>query len=362
MTFFTKIALVGLGLKTCALAGPSAAESCSSSGRWKTLAPVPNTRQEHGVAAIGDTTIAAVGGVVADGFNLSSTDLVQLYDITSNTWKTVAPVPIKVNHPNVASVGSKLYVLGGLIEGPRSGAGLSINWVASGDSFAYDTNIGTWSQLPTMPPGTEKGSAVTVAHGSVIYLAGGMTTLTPGAQDAVNSVITFDTSSNTWQRLPAGAAELPESRQHSAGGVLGTTLVVAAGRRYSQTMTRNTIFQLDLTNTTAGWKTSKTRLPTARGGISGGAVGSRMYVFGGEGNPATDSGVFNQTESFDVPTQRATSLAVMAFPRHGTQAAVANGKIYIPGGGLQQDGKPVFTNGTATFFRQTNHFDVYTPC
>jgi N-acetylneuraminic acid mutarotase len=213
-----------------------------------------------------------------------------------------------------------------------------------------------------MPPGTEKGSAVTVAYGDSIYLAGGMTSLRQMEQDAVDSVITFNTSSNSWQRLPAGAAELPESRQHTAGGIVGSKFIVAAGRRYSQRMTRDIIFELDFKNTTAGWRTRKNHLPTARGGVSGGGVGSRMYVFGGEGNPVTYNGIFNQTESFDVSTGQASSLGVMPVPRHGTQAGVANGKIYIPGGGLQQDGVQVVSNGTITFFQQSNHFDVYIPC
>jgi N-acetylneuraminic acid mutarotase len=313
------------------------------------------------VAVIDELTIAAVGGTAKNGDTVRTIDLVQLYDIASNKWKTVAPLPIKINHPNVAAVGNKLYVLGGLVDGPVTSDG-SINWQASGDTFQYDVTADRWSQLPTMPPGTERGSAVTVAYGDSIYLAGGMTILAQTGQDAVDSVISFNTTSNTWQRLPAGAAELPESRQHTAGGIVGSTFLVAAGRRYGQTGTRNTVFALDFNNLTAGWTTSKTHLPTSRGGVSGGVVGSRIYVFGGEGNPATYNGIFNQTESFDLTTQRAASLGVMPVPRHGTQAGVAKGKIYIPGGGLDQDGKQVVINGTITYGRSTDYFDVYIPC
>ena len=367
MISIRSIGLLGLTWPYYVLAWPSLATNRSNHSHWETLASIPNPRQEHGVAAIGRSTIAAVGGTAVDGLYVSSTDLVQLYDIPSDTWKTVAPLPIKINHPNVASVGPKLYVLGGLVDGPASGdvsgseGGTTINWQATGASFAYDPQTDSWSPLPSMPPGTARGSAVTVAYGPRIYLAGGMTVLSARAQDAVDSVLAFDTHTENWQRLPAAAAQLPESRQHAAGGLVGDMLLVAAGRRYGQTLVRDTLFTLDLTNLTAGWSTSATHFPTARGGVSGGAVGTKMYVFGGEGNPATYNGIFNETEAVDLVSGRAERLGVMPVPRHGTQAAVVGGKIYIPGGGLQQDGKAVGANGTIMFGQQTNYFDVYIP-
>ncbi|KAG6357601.1 hypothetical protein INS49_013478 [Diaporthe citri] len=326
-------------------------------GQWIDLASIPSPRQEHGVTAIENTTIAIVGGDVPVGNVSETTDLIQLYDIASNTWTTGSPIPYKVNHPNVVGVGQKLYLLGGLASGSLS-PGLTLNLVASGDSYVYDASTDVWTDLPPMPNGTERGSAIVGVHDGIIYLAGGMTVLQSGYQDAVNSVISFNTTSNEWQRLPAPAAELPESRQHAAGSVVGDAFYVFGGRWYGQANTRNTVFRLDLTNQTTGWQTSPV-MPTARGGISGGAVGAKFYVFGGEGNPESSTGVFNQSEVFDTESQEWTVLEPMKVPRHGTQAAAVGSLVYIPGGGLQQDGKEVVVDGAISYQQPTAHFDAY---
>lgn len=324
------------------------------------LAPIPTARQEHGTTAKGNTTIAILGGIIPVGNSTQTTDLFQLYDIASDTWSTKSPAPYKVNHPNIAAVGEKLYLLGGLTEGPTA-PGLSMNWVASGACHVYDFATDSWSELAPMPNGTERGSSIVGVHGEMIYLAGGMTVLQPAYQDAVDSVLSFNTTSGAWQRLGFAAAELPESRQHAAGSVIGSTFYVVGGRRYGQLYTRNTVFELDLLHQDAGWKLSQGHMPTSRGGISGGAVGDTFYVFGGEGNPNATTGVFNQSEAFDVKAQRWSELKPMSVPRHGTQAASSGDRIYIPGGGLQQDGKQVVIGGKVTFQNPTSHFDAYCP-
>ncbi|KAI9039300.1 Kelch repeat-containing protein [Aspergillus affinis] len=338
----------------------SAAASCRS-GQWVNLAPIPTqSRQEHGTVAIGNSTIAILGGIVPVEHGTQTTDILQLYDITLNSWRTASPAPYPVNHPNLAVVGNTLYSLGGLVDGPVS-PGIVMNWVASTSSHAYDLATDTWTELAPMPNGTERGSAIMGVHGEMVYLAGGMTVLQTEYQDAVNIVTAFNTTSGTWKRLSAEAAELPESRQHGSGAVIGDTFYVAGGRRFGQENTRDTVFELDLTNQATGWRTSSGHMSVPRGGLSGSAVGSKLYTFGGEGNPTTYTGLFNQSEVFDTVSQRWRKLAPMAVPRHGTQAATLGGRVYIPGGGLQQDGKNVTIDGVTAIHRSTSHFDAYCP-
>jgi N-acetylneuraminic acid mutarotase len=144
---------------------------------WLNLAPIPIALQEHSTVAINDTTIAVIGGVIpgANG-TMDTTDLMLFYDIPSNTWRNKTPSPYKVNHPNVAVVCGKLYLLGGLVDGPVI-PGSPINWVASAESYVYDPTLDAWKELEPMPSGTERGSANIGVHGEMIYLAGGMTLL-----------------------------------------------------------------------------------------------------------------------------------------------------------------------------------------
>ncbi|PWY82395.1 galactose oxidase [Aspergillus eucalypticola CBS 122712] len=274
-----------------------------SSGRWVNLASIPTPRQEHGTVAIGNSTIAIVGGIASQDNSSTAvtTDLVQLYDIAYNTWRTVSPALFRVNHPNLASVApNKLNLLGGLTDVPHpKGQDLDINWNASKDCYNYDAATDTWAEVASMPSGTERGSSVV------------------------------------------------ESRQHATGAVIGDTFYVIGGRRYGQMYHRDTVFELALQNIEAGWRTSTGHMPTSRGGIFG------VLLMG--------SSMFSVVKEIEIPSPRWVELMPMAVPRHGTQAAVAEGCIYIPGGGLQQDGKEVIVGGKSTYHNPTSHFDAYCP-
>ncbi|KAF1974426.1 galactose oxidase, partial [Bimuria novae-zelandiae CBS 107.79] len=252
---------------------------------WVNLTSLSTPRQEHATVAVDNNTIAVVGGVERIGndsvqLNVLTTNLIEPYGILSNTWRTAAPLPIAVNHPNAAATNGHIYLLGGLVnaqEPPISEA----DWIATGNSYDYDPTADSWTSLPSlpsMPNGTERGSAVVGVRGEMIYVAGGMTVLNFNGQDAVTSVIAFNTTSVKWQRVPLVAANLPEGRQHAAGGVVGDTLYVVSGRWFQRTNVRDEVFELDLRNQTAGWKTSLGRMPTARDGIAGGVVGSRFSL------------------------------------------------------------------------------------
>lgn len=333
-TSFNLITLTLLGLLASTSSSTPNYPTACTPNTWVNLTSLPSPRQEHSTVALNSSTIAIVGGVVSStedfyGPAITTTDLVQLYDIPSDQWRTVAPTPYRVNHPNVAVVDGKIYLLGGLIESPPEKGG-TINWVASPACAVYDPAIDAWTSIVSMPPGTERGSAITDVYGDLIYLAGGMTVLKDTYQDAVNTATAFNTSSGTWLRLPPHAAVLPEGRQHGTGAVIEDTFYVVGGRVWSQLDVRGTVFSLDLTNLTSGWQTSPASMPVPRGGLSGDTVGSKLYTFGREGNPNSASGVFNQSEAYDVKTQQWTELPAMAVPRHGTHAAAVGGESVYP--------------------------------
>ncbi|PNP85289.1 hypothetical protein FNYG_01348 [Fusarium nygamai] len=88
---------------------------------------------------------------------MEMTDLLQSYDIPTDSWSTKSAVPHEVNHPNVAVVDNKLYLLGGLVDGLVV-SGVSMNLVASASSYVHDVTSETWSDLAPMPNTTAQGS------------------------------------------------------------------------------------------------------------------------------------------------------------------------------------------------------------
>ncbi|KAF4436468.1 Kelch domain-containing protein 8A [Fusarium austroafricanum] len=336
---FSGITLLSLLTGALASAVPQGANT------WKTLQSIPIApRQEHGVVALSEKTIAIIGGIVpnpdADGFN--TTNIVQFYNTRSNSWRRhVTEAPTEVNHPNVAVVNGKIYLLGGL-SGIRDGA-----WRAFSDSWVYNPDLDEWTELDSVPQGEERGSAGMGVYGHIIYLAGGMRTLEPvgpgGGQDTVDFVSAFDTKTSKWIDLPEAAKKIPEGRDHASASVVGNKFYVLGGRLRGQRNVKDTVFILDLENLEAGWTTSEAKMPTPRGGTVSGTIGTKVYVLGGEGNPADSESMFDQIEVFDTKTEKWEELGTMKLPRHGGAAVAINGGIYLPGGGIKEGGSPVDT-------------------
>ena len=301
---------------------------------WRPLTPIAGgPRQEHTIAALGGR-VYVIGGIYADAAGeLPTTNRVEVYDTRSDSWSDAAPMPIAMNHPNVAAVDGRLYVIGGLSGGT--------SWQALPNSYVYNPRANRWTQLPPMPDGTERGSAAVGVRGTKIYLAGGMRTLTPtpgGLQDTVSTVSSYDVVTGRWETLPS----LPEGRDHVAGAIIGATFYVLGGRDRGQVNVRDTVYAFDLQ--TRRW-TERAPMPTPRGGIASAVVGTNIYTFGGEGNPAAGSNsIFDDTQAYDTVRDRWQVLAPMAIPRHGGAAVAVGNTIYLPGGGNAVGGAPVDIN------------------
>lgn len=309
---------------------------------WTDLAPIPvGTVQEHSTVLFRTSppSLAVIGGLLPNG---STSRNLLLYDIPTDAWSHGASLPLStgLNHPNTAVCNGRIYLLGGL-----TGAW---PWPPSGASAVYNPDTNTWRALASIPAGLERGSAATAVHNGIIYLVGG---LAAGPGPTVDSVIAYNVTADAWiTTLPAAAAKLPEGRDHMAYAQLGSQLFVLGGRKDGGDQVKDTVFVLDLADLNGGWTTRAGRMPTARGGVTGAAVGRVIYTFGGEGNPAPGSnGVFNETEAYDVDADVWTQLPPMKLPRHGTSAVAVGGKVYVPGGGIVMG-----AGGTGTF-------DVFVP-
>ena len=342
MRFFSSTLFPVLILSHFTLASPLAQHPNAPRGKWVSLPFItPAARQEHSTVHIGDT-IYVIAGVPGNSSNTdpgspSEVGTVQSYSLSDRTWRTLPPLPLAMTHPNAAAVDGKVYVLGGL----SVLDGNNLVWSAVPDCFVFDPALQMWSALPPMKPEEARGSAAVGVWGGKVYLAGGMRKLElapNGLQDSVDIVTVYDAQKGTWGTLP----NLPAPRDHSGGVLREGKMYVVGGRDHGQRNVRNTTFMMELEGGKKAWKALAT-MPTARGGISAGTIGDYIVTFGGEGNPDTPSGVFNETEAYDVTRNQWYKLDPMAVPRHGTIATSIGSRIYIPGGGVLQGAGPVTT-------------------
>lgn len=115
--------------------------------------PMPtgvNTFRIHGAGFDDPAVLHAFAGGFDGNLHL-------IYDLTADTWTMGPPMPFGVTDPAVVSVGTNIYVMGGLFPGRTQ---------------IFDTVGGTWLPPgPTMPGGINNTSGAVA--GGVIYVEGG---------------------------------------------------------------------------------------------------------------------------------------------------------------------------------------------
>lgn len=273
---------------------------------WRELPSLPVVQQEHAVVTL-NGKIYVIGGFGPSG---QATSAVAVFDPATKVWSAAAPLPDPIHHVNAAVVGGLIYVVGAI------GAG-TIGSV--GTTEVYDPASNTWTPKASMPAGTERGSSFVGAIGTVIYVAGGLRAA------SVSDVSAYDTVADSWSApLPV----LEVARDHGASAVIDGKLY-AIGGRSSTLFARVDVFD----PTTKTW-TPRAPMPTARAGGMAAIAQGVVVVAGGEGNPATPTGMFDETEAYDPVGNTWYLLPPMRTPRHGGGAATIDGVFYVPAGGI----------------------------
>ncbi|KAK3322911.1 hypothetical protein B0H66DRAFT_515627 [Apodospora peruviana] len=334
---FTSICIITTS--TCYAHSPSPlpVNTRETHASWKPLVDYPaGPIHEHACVTLSATQIAVIGGVLQTGAVLSS---IYIYDIPRNTWTKVASLPVTINHANAAAVSGKIYVLGGMT---------GSSWAGTPKCWVYDPITDKWTSIPSMPAGEARGSAVVGLYNNTIWLASGKT---GSGGTSVTTVSAYDTVAGQWlTSLPEQARNIPEGRDHGGGGIVGTKFYQMGGSLGPISNRKDTVFVLDLDDLKSGWMTRGGRMPTPRRGFASAVVGTKVYTFGGEGNPdPASNGVFKEVEVYDTESDTWASLPAMRIPRHGSCAVAVNGSVYIPGG------------GTASGTPATAAFDSFTP-
>lgn len=277
---------------------------------WQSLASLPEARQDVGVAELGGR-IYVIGGLVQGPDDSPQiVDTVEYYDPLLDTWSTAAPLPATLCGVVAAAVNGQVYAIGGL-------GSLDLDAVDS--LYAYDPDTDTWASRANLPmPRGAGGAAVLDGH---IYVAGGLR-----ADTSVNDFAVYDPVSDTWNTL----TPMPTARDHLGAGTINGIFYAVGGER------RDELFGLleAYDPTSATWRQDLHPMPTARSGVAVAVLANRLFAMGGEGNLNSPTGVFAQTEVY-VPDQDAwQDFPDMTTPRHATAAAALGDRVFVPGGAV----------------------------
>jgi N-acetylneuraminic acid mutarotase len=316
-----------LGTCLCLIALPVFAAQQQDAGGWRTAASAPMKRTEVAAATVGGK-IYVVGGFeepsLGNVLNFAITPTLEEYDPSTDRWTAKAPLPVGLHHVGIGVVGGRLYVIGGYKQ-----SGLSV-WGPVATVYAYDPVADNWSERAPMP--TARGALSVTVHDGKLYAIGGY-------EGRANSaaVEAYDPLRNSW----ASRAPLPTPRDHLATATAAGKIYAIGGRLkgdYHRNLSVTEVYDPGADT----WSRARD-LPTARSGITAAEVGGRVYVFGGEG----PDGTFRENEAYDAVRDVWQAMAPMPTARHGLGSAVADGRIHVISGGPTPGGS--FSNLNEVF-------------
>ena len=260
-----------------------------------------------------------------------NTRKVDIFDPTTNTWSQGADSPQEIHHFQAIAYQGEIWVIGAFT-GPYPKEE-PIEFI-----HAYSPSEDRWRVAGKLPEGRERGAAGVTIYQDKFYLLCGNT---DGHFTGHNTWFDeFDPKTGTWKTLP----DAPNTRDHFQTAIIDGKLYAAGGRNTSgktKHVMDLTVAAVDVYDFATGkWSTlpSDANFPTLRAGTTSVVLGDRLIVMGGESD--TQVPAHSEVEAYDVSDGKWHSLPAMLEGRHGTQAILYKGKIYIAGGSADRGGGP----------------------
>ncbi|MFP4091516.1 MAG: Kelch repeat-containing protein [Cyclobacteriaceae bacterium] len=252
-----------------------------------------------------------------------------IYNPATNTWSQGATPPLEMHHFQAVGYDGKLYVMGALTGGYPDEKPIP-------NIYIYDPATDEWTQGPEIPEDRRRGAAGAFAYNDKLYLVAGIQN---GHTDGyVNWLDEYDPATNNWRQLP----DAPHQRDHVQAAVVDNKIVVAGGRTTSAATGQTlelTVPEVDVYDFETGkWTTLENDIPTMRAGTTSVVLDDQLIVIGGESGSM--EGAHPEVEALNLSSGEWTSLPTLLQGRHGTQAIVHDGKIYIAAGSANRGGGP----------------------
>ena len=305
----------GMEPATAGLFDPMAVDSQSASfeelangATWQTNTPIPQTgglAQMSTVDAGDGASLLVIGGGITGA--LIATNIVRKYDTTTDTWSTVAPMPLPDrSYGSAVRLGGCVYVFGGYD---------GVN--ALNNLFVYHIEENSWSQGAPLPSG-RFGPGVATDGDDTIWVIGGFDLVNPN-----NQVWKYTPSTNSWS---TGFAPMPNplGRIHGAYVPADGPVHVFAGGFDGQ-------FHYIYNTGTNSWTTGAF-MPN---GVTDPATvynpaDGKIYLAGGGGFPPRPQGF---TQIYDPATNTWSQGPRMPAPAvDNTSGALIGGALYVEGG------------------------------
>lgn len=310
--------------------------SVFAQGRWIKLAPFPEPAEELLGAAAGGKLYVFAG--LAPGWKPKS--MVYEYDPATDKWTKKKPMALASHHVAITEHKGKIYAFGGFVL-PASGPAA---WQPTDQAFEYDPATDNWKALAPMP--TKRGAAGAASVGDKLYVIGGASMLPNSKEQSIHptrahrsmtTVEEYDPATNTWRER----SMMPTPRNHLAIGAVNNKIYVLGGRIGAAFISGGGN-RLDLVEeydvATDTWNAVRARMPTGRSAVAYGVHGNRVFVAGGEHQDYNLSTAFRAFEGFDTVKKEWVVMPAMPLQRHGLAGAVLGNRFHLISGDVQSAG------------------------
>ena len=298
-----------------------AASSSNGKGSWTTKLSMPTARVGHGIISCNDK-IYVIGGYNNSGF----LDTVEAYDPISDHWVTKTPMPYGRAEFGICAIGNEIYVIGGchILHGTPDSIYLGpkdkLNSV-----LVYDTQSDSWSFKTPMP--TPRISLDLGVVNGKIYAIGGA-----GLQwndccfyfyKALDTNEVYDPINDSWETLSPMIAP----RHHIGVAVINDKIFVCGGNKGADLWPAVDTVEVYSPNTNT-WETL-TSMPKRLTEFGITAVDDKFYVIGGLCYPEYH---VNDVFQYDPRNNQWSNMSTMPTIRFGLGTCRVDGKIYAIGG------------------------------
>jgi N-acetylneuraminic acid mutarotase len=257
---------------------------------WDERQPTLTSRSNAMAEAI-TGKVYVIGGSQSD-----RSDKLEAYDVSTNTWSVLNPLPSNRSDVATTVLDDRLFVIGGSGESnrldrydPATNTWVNLQGMTTGrfgataETFRgriyviggngsngrvveeYNPDTNKWTTKRTSPSRRFQSASV-VFNGKIYVIGGGET-----AEDRVNA---YDVDKDEWV---TGLAPIPKALT-KAQAVLINSKVYVVGGEDTNGVEQDSVYEYD--PSANKWRTLK-RLPSSRGGAAVAAFGSRIYVIGG---------------------------------------------------------------------------------
>ena len=184
-----------------------------SSDEWDSAGQIPNRVTIAGGAISGDRAVIAGGAYESTSWKVAVADT-EIVDLVSGKSTSATPAPEPFVYAASATIGDKLYVVGGTTDVLTLGT--------MDELRVYDAVTDAWSLLTPFPGGPIDGHQMVALHDNLFVIGG-----YADAQNVLSTVWRYEVATDTWTEadpLPAGVAD-------ACAVALGDRIVVVGGLR-----------------------------------------------------------------------------------------------------------------------------------